>query len=193
MQHLRPLGRLPNLASNEWVASTDQVLICANAGRVRPIDVNRHRRHGRPGIGHDVVAIMNGRSICAIPSTRHVNVLAYNTVSGATQRDGNICARGIPRIRIRIVLPSRVSFSKARIKPSDNVDFVGTTIIRRARKIARTRHGSAIGDPGAASDVVDLDGAAWRERAIKAAEYINAVGGRVVSRRGVIEGTWHVW
>src|SRR5437899_10299494 len=104
---------------------------------------------------------MNGRSLGAIPSTCHVNVLAYNTVSGATQRDGNICPRGIPRIRNRIVLPSRVSFSKGRIKPSDNVDFVVTTIIRRARKIPRTRHWSAIGDPGAASNVVNCaDGTA---------------------------------
>src|SRR5437016_3509942 len=135
---------------------------------------------------------MNGRSTCVIPSARHINVLAYNTVSGATQRDGNICPRGIPRIRNRIVLPGRVSFSKVRIKPSDNVDFVVTTIIRRARKIPRTRHWSAIGDPGAASDVVDLDDGAWVEAGINAAEYINAVRGRVVNRRGIIEGTWNV-
>src|SRR5437870_11234472 len=135
---------------------------------------------------------MNGRSTCVIPSARHINVLAYNTVSGATQRDGNICPRGIPRIRNRVVLPGRVSFSKVRIKPSDNVDFVVTTIIRRARKIARTRHWSAIGDPGAASDVVYLDDGAWVEAGISAAEYINAVRGRVVNRRGIIEGTWNV-
>src|SRR5439155_3359462 len=135
---------------------------------------------------------MNGRSLGAVPSARHINVLAYNTVSGATQRGGNICPRGIPRIRDRVVFPGRASFQKVRIKPGDNVDFVGTTIIRRACEIPRTGHGSAIGDPGAASDVVDLDGAAWREGAVNAAEHINAVRGRVVNRRSIIEGTWNV-
>ena len=134
---------------------------------------------------------MNVRSQTAVPSTCQVNVLAHNAVSRATQRNRDVCPRGIPSIRKRVVLPGRVGFSKGRIKPTDNVDFVGATIIRRAREIARTRHWSAR-SPDAGTDVIDLNDIAWVETSVKTAKYINRVGGRVVNRRGIIEGPWNV-
>src|SRR5207248_11331517 len=140
----------------ERVTTTHQIGVCTNGGRVRSIDVNRHRRHGRPGIGYNVVAIMLRRSVGVIPSARQIDVLANNAVSGAARRRRHVCPGGVPRIRDRVVLPGCASFSKVLIKARDDVDLAVGGIIRCACKIARTRHWSS-GSPDAGTDVIYLE------------------------------------
>src|SRR5206468_8206411 len=45
-------------ATKVRVASTDQILICADGRGVRSIDGNGHRRHCGPGIGYNVILVM---------------------------------------------------------------------------------------------------------------------------------------
>src|SRR5258708_7818753 len=134
---------------------------------------------------------MIDRCSAAIPMARQINVLAYNAVSGAAHRHRDVCPRGIPRISKRIILPCLAGFTKGTIKATDDVDFVVTGIIRSAREIAHIRHVSARG-PNAGTDVIDLEDVAWIEGGVKAAEYVNRVGGRVVNRRSIIKATWKI-
>jgi len=190
MQHLWSLVWSLEAASNERVAATHQIAVRADRSRVRSINVNRHRRDGRPGIGYNVVAIILRRSLGIIPSARQINVLANNAVSGAARRHRHVCPGCVPRIRDRVVFPGRAGFQKVLIKARDDVDLAVGRIIGCASEIAWTRHGSASA-PSAGAYIVDLSGGAGREGAVNAAKDINRVGVCGKNRRRIIKGTWN--
>jgi hypothetical protein len=111
--------------------------------------------------------------------TSQIQELAYNAVAGAAHRYGNGCSRRVPRIGNRVILPSLISFTEARIEPAGDVDFAVTRIVSCAREIAAIGHRRG-GCPTVCSDIVNIGGVKDTGVHIQAAENINLVDiGRV--------------
>ena len=133
------------LARGRRVASADQISVCANGARGRPINGHRHRRPSPPAVVDNVVLIIVRRSRTAVPVALEIHEIAYNAVAGAAHGHGNRRKRRVPRVVDRIVRPGVGLFVEGGIKPAKDIDpAIAGMIDRRSKKRPA---GSGMGAP----------------------------------------------
>ena len=170
-------------------ATAKDVVLAANVTRPRHAVGNRQWRHGRPGVTHDVVAVMIGRTHPAAVAAHQVDELAGDGRVGRAFAHRRSGTAGVPRIRHRVVFPSLTLLHEAGIQAADDVDLAVARVVDSFGPDAGGRDGCASG-PRVRRHIVDV-GRTHDNTAVKAAEDVNLVHVRGIRCPRVIQGHGH--